>query len=108
MATRPGRAGAAEKPQLPTTSGVTPWRIFDSAARIERQREIGVRVDVDEPGRHHLPARVDRAAGRPVERGSTATMRPARDATSASRPGAPLPSMTCPPRISISSMAWVG
>src|SRR4029453_10424817 len=28
---RPGRAGAAEKPQLPTISVVTPCRTFDSA-----------------------------------------------------------------------------
>jgi hypothetical protein len=27
----PGSAGAMEKPQLPTTSVVTPWRILDSA-----------------------------------------------------------------------------
>src|SRR5262249_46051498 len=31
MAAVPGSAGAAEKPQLPTTSVVTPWRIFPSA-----------------------------------------------------------------------------
>ena len=31
MARRSGSAGAAEKPQLPTTSSVTPWRTFDSA-----------------------------------------------------------------------------
>ena len=31
IAARPGNAGAAEKPQLPVTSRVTPWRIFDSA-----------------------------------------------------------------------------
>ena len=32
---------------------------------VERQREIGMRVDVDEPGCHDLPARVDHAAGGP-------------------------------------------
>ena len=33
-------------------------------ARIERQREVGVRVNVDESRRHDLAARVDDAAGR--------------------------------------------
>jgi len=31
VAARPGSVGATENPQLPTTSVVTPWRIFDSA-----------------------------------------------------------------------------
>src|SRR5215831_3526081 len=31
--------GAGEKPQLPTTSVVTPWRIFDSARRFAQSRQ---------------------------------------------------------------------
>src|SRR6185369_1365785 len=33
--------------------------------RVERQREVGVRVDVDEAGRDDLAAGVDHPAGRP-------------------------------------------
>src|SRR5215813_5453121 len=56
------------------------------------------------PGATTCPrASITRRAGR-AERGSTAAIRPSSTATSASRPGAPLPSMTRPPRISRSSM----
>src|SRR5438067_890452 len=56
------------------------------------------------PGATTWPrASMMRRAGR-AERGSTATMRPALTLTSASRTGAPVPSISCPPRISRSSM----
>ena len=107
MAAWSGRHGAAEKPQLPTTSSVTPWRIFDSARGFSgRVKSECVWMSMN-PGATTWPrASITRWAGR-VERDSSATMRPFPMLTSPSRPAAPLPSMTWPPRISRSSMNWV-
>ena len=90
----PGSAGATEKPQLPTTSSVTPWRIFDSARGLSGSVKSECVWMSMNPGATTWPrASITRWAGR-AERGSTAAMRPARTATSASRPGPPLPSIT--------------
>src|SRR6266508_746395 len=101
----PGSAGATEKPQLPTTSSVTPWRIFDSARWFSgRVKSECVWMSMN-PGATTWPrASIARRAGR-VERGSMARMRPFPMETSASRPTAPLPSTTWPPRTIRSSMA---
>src|SRR5438046_1284359 len=97
-AARAGSAGATEKPQLPTTSSVTPWRIFDSARGLMGSVKSEWVWMSMKPGATTCPrASTTRWAGR-AERGSIATMRPALTLTSASRPGAPGPSISWPPR----------
>ena len=94
IATRSGSAGAAEKPQLPTTSRVTPCLIFDSARGLSgKVKSEWVWMSMS-PGATTCPrASITRWAGRD-ERCSTATMRPELTLTSASIPGAPVPSIT--------------
>src|SRR5215470_4037195 len=105
IAARPGSTGATENPQLPTTSSVTPCRIFDSARGLSGKVKSECVWMSMNPGATTCPrASITRRAAR-AELGSTATMRPSSTATSASRPGPPLPSITWPRRISKSSIA---
>jgi len=48
--------GAGEKPQLPTTSVVTPWRIFDSARRLAKSRQSECECISMNPGATARPA----------------------------------------------------
>ena len=67
--------GAGEKPQLPTTSVVTPWRIFDSARRLPQRRQSECECMSMKPGATHVARGVQRC-GRPArgERSPTAAM----------------------------------
>ena len=73
--------------------------------RIDRQREIGMRLDVDEARRDGEARGVDGLASRsPQMRGPIAAMRPSAMARSPARPALPLPSKSMPPRIRMSCM----
>src|SRR5258705_8709666 len=99
--------GAGEKPQLPTTSVVTPWRIFDSARRLSQRRQSECECMSMKPGVTVRPAAsMVRPAGS-AERSPTAVTRSPVTPTSARRAGAPVPSMTWPPVILMSSTGLV-
>ena len=49
-----GRVGAIEKPQLPATTVVTPWKHDGVSAGVPEHLRVVVGVDVDEPGRDHV------------------------------------------------------
>ena len=70
--------------------------------RIDRQDEVGMRLDVDKAGRYRQPLGVDDAAGLARQAGAMRAMRPFSIAKSARSPAAPLPSMTVPPRTRMS------
>src|SRR6202022_1794695 len=95
--------GAGEKPQLPTTSVVTPWRIFDSARRLSQRRQSECECMSMKPGVTVRPlASMVRPAGSRA-RSPTAAMASPVTPTSPRRAGAPVPSMSCPPVILRSS-----
>ena len=76
----------------------------DEVGRRRMIREVvGVRVDVDEAGRHDQVASVDRFCA-PCEAGigPIAAIRPSLIATSAEWPRRPVPSITRPPTITMS------
>ena len=90
---------SADPPQLPATMVVTPMRTkFAAAGRLAEV--VGVRVDVDEPGRDDQAGRVDDLLAacdcgiRPI-----AAIRPSLIATSVTTPARPVPSITVPPAI---------
>jgi len=64
--------------------------------------ELGVvvRVHVDETGRQHQPIGVDHLSAVAPRRFPTCEIRPSRTSTSAEKPGIPVPSTTCAPRMS--------
>ena len=89
---------------MPTTSVVTPWRTLDSASGFRgRVKSEWVWMSM-KPGATICPeASISRCASWSSP-SPTAVMRPFLMATSARRAGAPLPSITCPPRINRSSI----
>ena len=95
-----GRSGAGPCPQLPTISVVTPWAPRCAAAGSVDERQVGVAVDVDEPGGHDASpvASIRRAPSMRDRSGAMATIRSSRMPTSARTPGAPVPSTSQPPR----------
>src|SRR5882724_4358391 len=91
--------GAGEKPQLPTNSVVTPWRILDSARRFPHSRQSECEWMSMKPGVTVSPA-TSRVRPAPSDaRSPTASMRAPVMPTSARRGGAPVPSRTVPPAI---------
>src|SRR6266545_5839640 len=95
--------GAGEKPQLPTTSVVTPWRILDSARRLAKSRQSECECMSMKPGATVSPAASTVCPAGSRERSPTALMLSPVIATSAREDGAPVPSSTCPPVILRSS-----
>src|SRR5262245_36798351 len=98
--------GAGEKPQLPTTSVVTPWRILDSARRLAQSRQSEWVCTSMNPGVTMRPAAsMIRPAGS-CARSPMAAIVASLIPTSARRPTAPVPSTTRLPVILSSIMAW--
>ncbi len=84
---------------------VTPWTLLGDADRVPEELRVVVRVRVDEARGHDEPGarRSTRSAGSSIS--PTATIRPSWIPTSPGRAGAPVPSTSVPPRITMSSMA---
>src|SRR5712692_2537603 len=95
--------GAGEKPQLPTTSVVTPWRILDSARRLAKSRQSEWECMSMKPGATVSPAASTISPAGSRERSPTAVMLSPVTPTSARTAGTPVPSRTCPPEILRSS-----
>ena len=91
--------GAGEKPQLPTTSVVTPCRTFDSARRFSQSRQSEWECMSMKPGARTLPdaCRLFPAGSR--DRSPIATILSSRMPTSVRDPERPVPSMTSAPSI---------
>ncbi len=90
--------GANDRPSWPSTSQRDALADLRRVVRVRQDLQVGVGVHVDEAGRQHQPVRVDRPRGRAGRSLPIATMRPPSTATSASTPGAPVPSRTVAPR----------
>src|SRR5207245_2220403 len=102
-----GRApGAGEKPQLPTTSVVTPWRILDSARRLAHSRQSECECMSMKPGARTLPVALSVVPACSRLRSPTATILSSVTPTSTREPEAPVPSMTVAPSILRSSITW--
>ena len=70
--------------------------------RVDQNGHLRLAEHVDEPRRHHHAARVDGASAGAPARSPMAAILPARIPTSAAYHGEPVPSMTCPLRITTS------
>ncbi len=97
--------GAGEKPQLPTTSVVTPWRILDSARRLPHRRQSECECMSMKPGASTRPEALSTRPADSRERSPMAAMVSPRMPTSARLPALPVPSMTMAPSILRSSMS---
>ena len=96
----PRTSGAALMPQLPAITVVTPCETLKSMSGCDSRAWSSWVCESMKPGATIRPAAsMVRAALAPA-RSPTAAMRPSRTATSASKRGALVPSMTVPPRIS--------
>ena len=103
----PARHGASVKPQLPITTVVTPCQDEQEARRVPRELGVVVGVRIDEAGRDDQSGGVDISRRRGPSPSPTSAQPAVRTATSARRPGAPVPSTTSPPRITRScAAAW--
>ena len=107
---RAGVRGAGLAPQLPTTSSVKPWWTLLSAVGSPGRTKSACECMSMNPGATTWPvASITRAAPASGKR-SIASMRSPAMATSARRAGRPVPSITVPPRIrmsSTSSASWL-
>lgn len=99
----PAGAGAGEKPHIPVTSVVTPWRTFDSAEGTWRSEKSEWACMSMKPGVTKQPVASTTPRASPAKPGSTAATRSPRSTTSVGRASAPVPSRTLPPRISQSN-----
>ena len=96
----PRTSGAALMPQLPAITVVTPCETLKSMSGCASSAWSSWVCESMKPGATIRPAAsIVRAALAPA-RSPTAAMRPSLTATSASKRGALVPSMTVPPRIS--------
>ena len=102
---RPCRAGPAppRTPQWPMTSVVTPWRTLLSAWGMRARVKSEWVLMSMKPGATTRPLASIMRAPAAVMSPPMAAMRPSLNATSARRPGAPVPSMTSPPWMRMSS-----
>src|SRR5262249_26147445 len=93
----PGAMGPGEKPHMPTTSVVTPWRPLDEAeGRVSYPRSEWGWLSTTPGVTINSVASITRAAS-PESPRPIAVIRSPSTATSAATPGAPLPSITVPP-----------
>src|SRR5439155_987538 len=99
--------GAGEKPQLPTTSVVTPCRILDSARRLAHRRQSECECMSMKPGVSTLTVALRVVPARSRLRSPTAVMVSSDTPTSTREPDAPVPSMTVAPSILRSSISSV-
>ena len=91
-------SGAMVKPQLPPNAVVTPCKGEGVDSPVPEHLRVEVRVDIDEPGRHHLAGGVDLGRGLThLPDGDDAIALDAHVGPS-SRRRAPVPSMTTPPQ----------
>src|SRR5438093_3123915 len=97
--------GAGEKPQLPTTSVVTPWRILDSARGLAQSRQSECECMSMKPGMTASPAAESVRPAGSRERSPIAAMASPAMPRSPPRAGAPVPSMSWPPAILMSSIS---
>ena len=87
-------------PQLPTTTVVTPWLTFGSMCGAERTIWSSWVCTSMNPGATIMPPASITRAPSAARFAPTATMRSPSMRTSALKRGAPVPSMTVPPRSS--------
>jgi len=91
-------SGARLIPQLPTMTVVTPWLIFGSMCGSERTIWSSWVCTSMNPGATILPLASSTSAPPCARSAPTSTMRSPWMRTSAAKRGAPVPSMTVPPR----------
>ena len=96
------RYGAAETPQLPHTTVVTPWLAFMAIAGLSIRAVSSCVCTSMKPGATTLPAASTSLSPRSVPGASTAAMRSPFMATSAANSFLPVPSATWPLRMTMS------